>query len=100
MSTSTNAALAWLQSGPYGIKDPAQAAKELATFEAPPTIGTITGPDVLVRAVGRNEEGKLASAYAGRYWVRQSTLPDHPVYRRRSTFMTHSHCAIATKYRE
>jgi hypothetical protein len=73
MSGVTGGSLAWLQDGPNGIKDPTDASAILATYASTPTIGTIRGPDILMRAVGRNEIGQLGNAYRG-YWVRQSTL--------------------------
>lgn len=63
----------WLQSGPNGISDPAVVSEILASFAAAPVLTQLSGPEVLLRAVGQDAKGKLASPYRG-YWVRGSSL--------------------------
>ncbi len=63
----------WLQSGPNGITDASFRAEILASFASPPVVTRLRGPETLIRAVGRNDAGRLANPYRG-YWVRESSL--------------------------
>jgi hypothetical protein len=73
----------WLGSGPNGITNSAVAAQILASFASTPLLTRLSGPELLLRAVGRDEAGKLANPYRG-YWVRQSALL--PIYRNLGQF--------------
>jgi hypothetical protein len=72
-STTFRSAAAWLGSGSNGIHDPKIVSEILASFEGTPPVSTLTGPEILIRAVGLDESGRLANPYRG-YWVRQSSL--------------------------
>jgi hypothetical protein len=77
----------WLENSPGGL-DHERVSAILASFSGIPTLTSISGPEILLRAVGWIEKDGLpkhsrARAFSG-YWVRQSMLL--PLYGNLSQF--------------